>query len=721
MPGPSATPQPIPAQGYPMPPEGYHRETAADGSLWFIPDGHSVFDYPITAGALPSQNPAPPKPPPAPPKQTPSGPRPTQATVYDTNKIQPPPPGFHTEQDTSGTFWYVPDGHHLADYDTSITPGATDNPTSINGLDPTRPQTSSPGMGTIYGQLPDAPQGGTVGPFAPANNVFTYTANQPYYNVRIWRVSEVFGNNAGGEWQVLSAGGTDTHLVGEYVTSVSTSHTMSNPAGQFSIGLLPIRLQLATGGPTRTWAELLRPMDYIEITMARTRRYKDLPDKDIRDLMLQMNTDVPFVVLRGFITNVRVVDAVDTGTGQPQRRVMVNGMNFHKLWLEYSMYLLAENMENYQAKYGNIFTQQNNGGFMSPAEFMGTLYGAIFRPQLAGLAKTIPDVLRHGIYCDVPSGDSGYKMMPQMFVANATLGPLDTIMRQYATVPYTEFYTYDEPWPNGKPITEWRWSPYTDRANRFPLPSHILSKPQIRVLRGYEISEHDIGNSDNDALTYYYATMTQSFANPSQMPKTQVHGYLDVDKLRVYGFRPYEPPWPWTNDKPVPDMAVATDPNIWGAIVARLTNWLASVFEHNIDNMEGQIVCNGRPDIHIGEYLDVPEAGYRYYVEGVDNNIVVGQSFTTSLTVTRGLPMRDLPNWTLPSDWRYDSTKAAGQPELGGIDPTLYPDYLSGGTHFVAPPSSTGAPMTGGLPAPNPRPDNYSPDNLPGGTINTRK
>lgn len=670
------------------------------------------------------------------------------------NSPAAPPAGYHREDDAKGLAWFVPNGHSLADYPgygSTITPGVVpgqiaspNDPTTTTAdptLDPTRPLTGAglanaqSGTQSAYlDQLPTPGQGEQSGPFAPATNHFLVSENQPFYQVRIWRAQPVLGNRAGGEWEVLSAGTTDTHRVGDFVTTVSTSHSMSDPAGQFSISLLPIRIQPANGGPLCTWAQLLKPMDYVEITLARTRRYLSAidggstSDKEIRDLMLQQNTDVPFVVLRGFITNVRVVDAVDGNTGQPQRRVMVNGMNFHKLWLQYRMYLLQENMENYQTKYGNLFTAQGTNGFISPAEFMGILYGAIFRPQLALLAKTLPEVLRHGIYCDVPSGSNDYKLLPSMLVANPTMGPLDTVMRQYAVTPYTEFYTYDEPWPNGRPITTWRWSPYVDRANRFPLPSHILTKPTIRVLHDYEITEHDIGNSDNDVLTYYWAAMTQSFGIPSQTPKLQAPGYLDDAKLRLYGFRPFEPPWPWTNDRPTPDMAVATDPNIYAAIVNRLTGWLASVFEHNVDNMEGQVVCNGRPDIHIGEYLDVPEAGFRYYVEGVSHELIVGQGFTTTLNITRGLPMRDLPNWTLPPGHRFDTAAAGGQASLGGSIVGRNPDgsvsYATAGTvaqHFEAPQSSSGAPMTGELPPPDPTiPGSNTGQIVPGGPSGTK-
>jgi hypothetical protein len=566
----------------------------------------------------------------------------------------------------------------------SIGPGGTQDPSGA--------------IGRSIGPAPGSGPGEKSGDFFAPTSTYYVTQRQPYYRVQIWRISD------GQQWQVLPVDkATKWNEVGDFVTSVSTSHNIGEAAGQFSIGLLPIRLRINNGdGRTHTWAELLKPMDYVEITLASSLRHLGDKPEDIHDGVVAGNSDMPYIVMRGFVTNVRVVDSVDGQSGQPRRRVMVNGMNFGKLWTMYRMYLLAENNENFGSKYAQLFY----GGatparFLTPAELMGIVYGGLFKPQLALLAKTLPDVLKHKVYCDVPS-DGRYKLSPQLLSGVSSFqGPLDSLIRQYATVPYTEFYTFDEPWPTGTPVTIWRWSPLLNRANRFPLPDHIFSKPAVRVLHAYEIQEHDIGSSDSDAITYFCADLTQSKGPTITAPKFSAPGYLDDGKLAKYGFRPFEPSWPWVADRPKDDAAVATDPTVWAATAKSLTSWLAQCYEHTIDNMEGQIVANGRPDIHVGEYLDVPEAGYRYYVESVNHSLIVGQGFTTSISVTRGLPQRDLPKWVLPAGHQFQNTGASqGQESLGK------PDTSKNGSGYIAPPSKG---KTSQPTAPNSTPTNTKP------------
>ena len=567
--------------------------------------------------------------------------------------------------------------------------------------------------GTTTNELPTATtplrpptpgQGKPSGPFfTPDNNFRVNYENAPYYDVRIWRASD------GQEWQVMDANQVWHFGINDFVTSVSTSHSIGQQAGQFSIGLLPIRIKTSTDSVTHTWGELLKPMDYVEITMARRRTWVGADDKKIKDEMMQeedpatkgllkqSNPNVPYVVLRGFITNVRVVDSVDPQNGIPRRRVMVNGQNFGKLWLLYQIFLLQENNEQIIPKYGNLFTRANNGGFLTPAQFLGVTYGAIFRPQLELYAGTAPTALRervrkHKVYCDVPS-DGRYVISSQNLPLNPSGGPLESFVRTFVTQPYMEFYTYDEPWPGGTPVTIWRWAPLVNRANRFPLPDHIYGSPAVRQLHAYEIQEHDIGNSDNDAYTYYWGGMTQSTGMLATGARQQSPGYLDTGKFRIYGYRPLIPDMKLTNLWSIQDPAIATDPNAYKRTLDNLTNWLAQCFEHNVDNMEGQIICNGRPDIHVGEYLDVPEAGYRYYVENVSHELVVGQGFTTNLTVTRGLPMRDLPRWALPPGYTFNPNAPGSA--TGTASPGGGPDPNGG---YIAPSSDgkTSPPLPSG-------------------------
>jgi hypothetical protein len=149
-------------------------------------------------------------------------------------------------------------------------------------------------------------------------------------------------------------------------------------------------------------------------------------------------------------------------------------------------------------------------------------------------------------------------------------------------------------------------------------------------------------------------------------------GFIDVEKFKIFGYRPLIATFNMYSMRTDTKMQTATDPTVYGAAVARLTVWLAQVFSGNMENFEGQIVCHGRPDIQIGEYIDVPEIGIRYYVEGVQHTIVLNGTFRTVLTVTRGIPLGDRDS-KLPATYQYDQ-------DLGGVGtkkdpaPTHFPD-----------------------------------------------
>lgn len=519
--------------------------------------------------------------------------------------------------------------------------------------------------------LPPPPRG-TRGPASREPNLnFTATIGQPSYSVRVWR------NKDGVEWRRLNAD----------VLSIGTSHALGQPAGEFTLGLAPRRFALDKDDRRGvTWADILKPMDYVEIWLCQ--RTVQMTDQDIRAAIGKDDPSVPHVVMRGFVTNVRLVDATDEQTGEPRRRVMVNGMNFGKLWIQYKMYTLFELGDSvYQQKFTNIFLSAKGGdGFISPAELMGLVYNAFFRPQMEPLIKQMEgycaQIKNHGIYCDVPGG-LGRRPNHGVYLGDQSLtafqGSLDTLIRQYGKPPYTELFTYDEPWPTevgGAPRTIWRWSPYLDTGNRLAMPSHYPPGyfPKVRVLRAAEITEHDIGTSDNDVYTYYWAEPGQSMgtvATPLQV-KQAAPGFIDVNKFKIFGYRPLIATFNMYALRPDTRMQTATDPSIYAEWVAKLTVWLAQVFSGNMENFEGQIVCHGRPDIQIGEYVDLPEVGLRYYVEGVQHTIILNGTFRTVLTVTRGVPLGDRDS-TLPPTYQFDQ-------DLGGVGtkrdpaPSHFPD-----------------------------------------------
>lgn len=471
---------------------------------------------------------------------------------------------------------------------------------------------------------PEAPVGRPGPPPAgSANLAHTVSKHSSFCSVRVWRHSD------GGEWETF-----DKDLV-----SVDVQHALGQPS-TFSLSVAPRRYRIDDTGEAMTWAEILRPMDYVEITLATSRRY--LRAGDIRERVVAGDRAYPHVVLRGFISECRYVDAADARGGAPQRRVLISGQNFHKLWINYKIFYLPERTLVQAQGLKRIAQIFGSRSLVTPNELFDAIYRNAFLPQLATLADTLPVVKKHGIWGDMPDQFAVYL---QNAALSAFQGSLDQMIRTFAKTPYTEFFTYDEPWPGGSPRTQWRWAPLTDAGNRLPIPSFLRGddrKLRARVLHADEISSHSVAAGDTDLYTYFWATPDQSMGAGigSQISKVRSPGYLSR-KYPIHGFRPLEPSFGMYRLKEASPAPVASNPDFLDVQVGQLTNWLAACFVDSDQHWGGDAQCHGRPDIMVGEYLDLPEWGKRFYVEGVTHRFVFPESYSTQLRLTRGQPWGD--------------------------------------------------------------------------------
>lgn len=431
------------------------------------------------------------------------------------------------------------------------------------------------------------------------------THYQPQFRVRI------FSHDDGTAWH-------DLYALNDDILSVSFDQSMRNPAAQWAITLPPHR---KLGPRHRKWNEIVRPMDYVEI--------------DLRTLA----RDPWVTVLRGFVDNCFEADVVDQGLGRPQRRCVLNGRNFGKLWLEDKIFYL---LELGQAATGLAILERYWGlssGPYTPAQFLSEIWTKIGLPKLQwrrNKNRAIPLPL---VGCSVPDE---YRIYSTDNSLQTFVGPLWNLMQIYATAPYTEFLVRDMPGA-GEPSVDWRWAPLLTRGNKLPLEGHG-SLPTIRTLHARDITGYNVGTGDNDRYTYFYATPGQMSGSwMSSVFKGTNPGFIDGDGIWQYGFKPFEPTFNMYAYQPPgqPEVDPGRLQAEWGAELDRLNLWLADTFIWAVEMSEGSIDCALLPNIAIGEYLDVPEEGVRLYVEGVSHNIVVGQFATTRLTVTRGLPLND--------------------------------------------------------------------------------
>lgn len=451
----------------------------------------------------------------------------------------------------------------------------------------------------------------------------------------------------------------DAYDLNRDIMSVSFEQTLGQPAATFAITLTPQR-KLGGGPRARKWNEVVRPMDYVEIDMRRRA------------------TEPWNTVLRGFVDNCFEADVIEQAGGTPQRRCVLNGRNFGKLWLEDKIFYL---LELNQAATGRGVLDRYWGitaSSFTPAEFLSDVYQKISKPKLDARRAKNRAIPLPWVDCTVPDQ---YRIYSRDAQIQTFQGPLWNLMQSFANPPYTEFLIRDMPQASA-PSVEWRWAPLLTRGNKLALPSHG-PLPKVRTIHGHNITSYNVGTSDNDRYTYFWAQPGQ-FAGTaaSNINKISNPGFIDGDGIWMYGYKDFQPVfnmyfWLPANEQQAPPTNQQT---AWGAQLDQLTGWLVDSFIWAVDMAEGTIEAHLEPDLAIGEFLDVPEEGKRFYIESVSHTIVSGQFAQTTLGVTRGLPLDD-PSIDRPAGYDPDSD-----------DPIPGGSTTRGPVPVAAPPTNTTAP-----------------------------
>lgn len=452
------------------------------------------------------------------------------------------------------------------------------------------------------------------------------------------------------------------------VMAINTQKRIGDPAGMWALTLNPRHIGGASRTRSRTWAEVARPMDYVEIAMSLFRGVK------------------PVTVMRGFVDNTRYVNSLDDN-GDPARRVLLSGRDFGKLGLSFKIFYLVE-LAQYVGGAVGLLEQFYDFPFkfFTPNEFFGEVANRLmlrFLKKLQALNAAIPTPAIVGSIPDL------YQINPVSTDLMSFQGSIYNLMGQFASMPYTENFWRDLP---AGPEWNWRWAPLLRAGNALPLPDHA-SFPPIHTVHTSEIKAHDMGRSDNPAVNYLWAPPTVFGGTGSQEMKVIAPGYIDKPRIDLYGYRPFEPPFNLyrlsTGD---PKHEQALTETVWGGQIQRNVKWLADTMLPNDTFFEGSVQAHLRPDILMGDYVDLPEFGQRCYCEGVEHSFIVSPSPTMStvLTLTRGQAL-DAPVTDLPGSYRYDPAKpgevpgisvhssapnraAAGQADQNGATGTTTPD-----------------------------------------------
>lgn len=459
------------------------------------------------------------------------------------------------------------------------------------------------------------------------------------------------------EVEIITYSGTftirnDEHEARNSLLSVSTSKSMSAPAGTFTIRLKPLRD--ASG---LTLYDRLKPMDMVIIRMS-----ADAGEE-------------PRIIMRGLIDTVRI--STDVQGNQVQEFINITGRDFGKLFLIHRAYYFKalENINGFFAigQYG-----VKEVAFLSLENILREIFTKIF--QLSSDLKytngqSISNLVELLIAptAGFIGDDNGLGLFAGAMPLQTQEGTIWSLMQMYSNPPFSELFVRDDD-DNARLIV--RSALLKDFDGKF---THTFSEDERDNLfkidiDGVRISERDIimrdiGRSDAEVKSLFFtvgksfilsgvefkgATVAgQSFfptglrqegAVPTAARENPFLAQLasDLAGVDIYGIRPFEIETNYLAFDRGAKRETFFDSITDGVTVGKeLNKVLVGNYKHNVYLESGTITIIGNNRPRIGYYLKVedkivPDGEFEFYIEGVSHKFTAFGNWTTTLQVTRG-------------------------------------------------------------------------------------
>lgn len=465
------------------------------------------------------------------------------------------------------------------------------------------------------------------------------------------------------------------------IVAITTTRQLNSPAGAWAITLISRR---DSGG--RTWAQRIRPMDYVEIRFGRY----DIQTRNKHDGSGD-TSNLP-IVMRGFVDRITETINIDQN-GAPFRQTTVVGKDMGKLLLIRQLYILPEvgqeglETASMQQRFHDlgVFPDiwaklvQTGGSdpYISPQEFLDRIKKLVYdntdatssKGQQTGGSGT-------NLVEGVPDLKFTTKDMDGLYVAPGTIqtftGPVWNLIANFQGAPVCELFIEDT---DDGPQLVWRWAPFKDKSGKVIDP--VKDAGQSTELSLEEIMQYSVSTSDANVYTYYYVFPQQAqyagipFRLAAQTTGNAGQGVsggegdnpvVRSELAKRYGFKPWELQFPLMKD--LPDLTEKDLNNLkteWQKIGSKVAKWMDKSFSHSVNLEEGQMVLRGNEKLKIGQYIKFKETREEFYVENVRHDFIVGDQprFTTTVGLTRGL-------WSDPSPYPDDE----GEAGLGNTNPT---------------------------------------------------
>lgn len=408
---------------------------------------------------------------------------------------------------------------------------------------------------------------------------------------------------------------------------ITTHKRLGEPAGAWS-------LQLTTKKDSqgRTWADRVEPNDYVVIWLGR------------------FSTQPP-VIMRGLVDNVR--ETLNIEDGKPQRYVLINGRDYGKLLQRIKIYYIYD----IDPTAGLIGARlEANYGIPAKdyklAEFVRLLNSKIVTPEIIEIQKYNKGLVDMITKINIPDN-----LVLNGFQYQHYEGPLLGLIEMFQGKPHLEFF-----------ITEMekaaalvhRWAPLKTWDGKYARADSDLTQDPLFAdieLDADERIGRDLGLSDNETFSYFFTYPTQVLLPKLAFKTSATYFYSQQDiydpnkpsnpkiikeNLERFGFLPLEVSTPFLTAQNLPSSQGGPPP--YEAILdtgaqqmaLELNQWLVDVYGHNHKLKNGTIPIKGNENARIGRYVYFKDIDMEFYIEGVDHEFVVKESFKTTLTITRG-------------------------------------------------------------------------------------
>ncbi len=381
-------------------------------------------------------------------------------------------------------------------------------------------------------------------------------------------------------------------------------------------GTFTLNLVASQDKSGKTYADLLMPMDYVEI---RASKYGK-----------KANGKLP-IIMRGFVDQATYSLSLGGSGGPQEPRIIVTGRDFTKLLIIWQvLYLWTQNTLKASGDLAKIEAEAS--GFGLYFNFGLPLYpesiASFFKDMMAKMISPIQASMKGFKYpIDLPwfRGDFAFPDFPisSLNVLSYT-GSYWNLLQYFASPPFGELFVWDD--ADGPVLTS-RMAPYKTLGGSTPAPSPLTLESEGDF---HNVSAINISRSDTDLYTYFltYGASTQLVGLTMPVYVTGSGNGVITPVAGLFGVRPYTVDTSWIGEYDSSDPGKPNSNAI--QIGDTLNKWLVDVMGGMQYFWSGNIACHGDENYRIGTYRTLTQRKQDYYIASIQDTFTVGSDGTTS-------------------------------------------------------------------------------------------